>query len=119
MTRTIPRSLWSSRLEEFTHRNAGRRALLEVDDLGLGAQPMVDYPLWGISYDPVGDQIEIMFSDFRDLRRHMTHAVAKARSIELLHERGRDEVLRILGKDGEQTLLRLVSPVVEPSDLSS
>lgn len=114
MTLTIPRSLWSSQLEEFTNRNAGRRALLEVDDPGLGAQAVVDYPLWGISYDPGGDRVEIMFSDFRDLRRHMTHAVAKARSIELLHERGRDEVLRIMGKDGEQTLLRLVSPVVEP-----
>ena len=114
MTLTIPRNLWSSRLEEFTHRNAGRRALLEVDDSGLGAPSGVDYPLWGIRYDPGGDRVEILFSDFRDLRRHKTHAVARARSIELLHERGRDEVLRILGEDGEQTLLRLVSPVTEP-----
>lgn len=111
MTRTIPRNLWSSRLEEFSDRNAGRRALLEVDDMDFGAQSVVDYPLWGISYDPVGDQVEIMFSDFRDLSRHMTHAVRRARSIELLHERGLDEVLRIVGAGGEQTLLRLVSPV--------
>jgi hypothetical protein len=111
MTQTIPRPQWSSQLEDFTNRNAGRRALLEVDDIDLGAQAAVDYPLWGISYDPVGDRIEVMFSDFRDLRSHMTHAVRKARSIELLRERDRDEVLRIVGEGGEQTLLRLVSPV--------
>jgi hypothetical protein len=113
MTQTIPRTLWSRRLEDFTQRNAGRRAILEVDDPDLGAQTAVDYPLWGISYDPVSDQVEIMFSDFRDVRSHMTHVVWKARSIELLRERGRDEVLRIVGESGEQTLLRLVSPVAD------
>lgn len=113
MTQTIPKTLWSTRLEEFTHRNAGRRAILEVDDLELGAQPVVNYPLWGISYDPVTDRVEVMFSDFRDLRCHMTHGVRKARSIELLRENGRDEVLRIVQEGGEQTLLRLVSPVAD------
>jgi hypothetical protein len=113
MTQTIPRTLWSTRLEDFTHRNAGRRAILEVDDPDLGAQSAVDYPLWGISYDPVSDRVEVMFSDFRDLRSHMTHAVRKARSIELMREQGKDEVLRIVGEGGEQTLLRLVSPVAD------
>jgi hypothetical protein len=111
VTQTIPRPLWSFQLQEFTDRNAGRRALLEVDDPKFGAQAMADYPLWGISYDPVSDQVEIMFSDFRDLRQHMTHAIRKARSIELMRERGRDEVLRVVAESGEQALLRLVSPV--------
>ena len=113
MTHTIPRPLWSTRLEDFTHRNAGRRAILEVDDLDLGAQAAVDYPLWGISYDPVGDRIDVMFSDFRDLRSHMTHAIPRARSVELMREMGKDEVLRIVGERGEQTLLRLLSPVAD------
>ncbi|HEY7471193.1 MAG TPA: DUF5335 family protein [Gemmatimonadota bacterium] len=111
MTTTIPRHLWCTRLEDFTNRNAGRRAVLEVDDLDLGAQAAVDYPLWGISYDPVGDRVEVMFSDFRDLRSHLTHAIPRARSIELMRDQGKDEVLRILGERGEQTLLRLLSPV--------
>lgn len=111
MTQTIPRARWSERLEDFTDRNAGRRAILEVDDLDLGAQPAVDYPLWGISYDPATDRVEVMFSDFRDLTSHMTHGVQGVRSIELLQEAGRDEVLRIVERGGTQTLLRLVSPV--------
>ena len=113
MTLTIPRPLWSSRLEAFTLRNAGRRALLELDDPTFGAQPVADYPLWGISYDPVGDRISIMFHDFRDPERHMSHGIPHARSIDLLQECGREEVLRIVGEEGEQTLLRLVSPVAD------
>ena len=113
MTYTIPRALWCARLADFTHRNAGRRALLEVDDHDLGAQAAVDYPLWGISYDPLCDRVEVMFHDFRDLRRHMTHAIPKARSIELMRDRGKDEVLRIVGEGGEKTLLRLISPVAD------
>lgn len=115
MTLTIPRPLWSSRLEAFTLRNAGRRALLELDDPAFGAQPLADYPLWGISYDPVGDQVSIMFHDFRDPDRHMTHGITHARSIDLLQDGGREEVLRIVGEGGEQTLLRLVSAVADPA----
>lgn len=115
MTLTIPRACWSERLEDFTDRNAGRRAILEVDDPDLGAQSAVDYPLWGISYDPVGDRVEVMFSDFRDRTCHLTHGVRGARSIELLREEGEDEVLRIVEASGRQTRLRLVSPVAEPA----
>jgi hypothetical protein len=113
MTQTIPRAHWSEQLEDFTHRNAGRRAILEVDDPDLGAQSAVDYPLWGISYDPVTDRVEVMFSDFRDLTSHLTHGMRGIRSIELLREAGRDEVLRIVEAGGGQTLLRLVSPVAD------
>jgi len=113
MTETIPRASWSEGLEDFTDRNAGRRAILEVDDLDIGAQRAVDYPLWGISYDPATDRVEVMFSDFRDFTSHMTHGVRGARSIELLREEGWDEVLRIVDESGRQTLLRLVSPVAD------
>ena len=49
---------------------------------------------------------------FRELFRAQL-GVGGKRSIDLLQESGREEVLRIVGEGGEQTLLRLVSPVAD------
>src|SRR5690606_23692387 len=48
----FPEARWAEELQEFTRRNAGRRASLEVNDPELGAQSQEhDYPFLGAAYD--------------------------------------------------------------------
>lgn len=108
MDATIPRDEWSGALRGFSDRNAGRRAVLEVDARELGAQRVVDFPLWGVSYDPASRRVEFRFSDFVDVTSHVSHYVGDVTGIELLTEDDdRDAVLRIAHGPGEQTLLHL------------
>lgn len=107
MNVTIPREEWSGALRRFSDRNAGREVVLEVDDHDLGAQRVVEFPLWGVSYDPTSRRVEFRFSDFVDVTSHVTHFVKDPTGIELLTEDDRDEVLRIAHGFGDQTLLLL------------
>jgi len=110
MNVTIPRNEWSGALRRFSDRNAGRDAVLEVDDHDLGAQPVVEFPLWGVSYDPTSRRVEFRFSDFVDVTSHVSHYVEDVTAIELLvedDEDARDTALRIGHGPGEQTLLHL------------
>jgi nucleotide-binding universal stress UspA family protein len=104
-TSTEPRQ-WAERLHAFTHRNAGRRTTLQVDDAEIGAQAQAcDYPLLGVDYDEKRQRIEIMLGERAGGTRHLTHSVATPRSIEMLTARdGSDSVLRI-AYDGGYILL--------------
>ena len=109
MNVTIPREQWSGALKRFSDRNAGREAVLEVDDHDFGAQRVVEFPLWGVSFDPASRRVEFRFSDFVDVTSHVTHFVPDVTGIELLtdDEEDRDAVLRVAHGPGEQTLLHL------------
>lgn len=107
MITTIPRERWAARLDRFTERNAGRRAVLEVDGEDIGAQRVIDSPLWGVTYDAPSGHVEMLFGDFGEGRSHLTHAIAGVSDIEILTgPDDRDTVLRI-GHEGGQTLLHL------------
>lgn len=99
---------WVRLLHEFTQRNAGRRARLELDDPELGAQwQEVDYPLLGVAYDRRDERVEIMVGFMGDTDQRLTHSITDVSELEVLGSAsGRGEVLRI-GHGGVQTLLRL------------
>jgi nucleotide-binding universal stress UspA family protein len=104
----LPRGEWKQRLEQFTQRNAGRLAELEVDDPEIGAQAQQrGYPFLGAAYDHHDDRIEIMLGE-QNSTRHLTRGITDVKSVDLLQDsEGRDVVLRIAHGSG-QTILTLV-----------
>jgi len=99
-------SEWTDALNDFTRRNAGRRATIEIDDPEIGAQMLGRGALVGVTYDPHDRRIEIMVGDAHRARRHLMHSIPKVESIamttdehsasealELRHGRGHTLVL--------------------------
>ena len=100
---------WSATLKEFTNRNAGRRTVLEIDSIDIGAQEAEqDYPLKGVTFDPRDQRVQIMVGEEGSLERHLTHSIGNLEQIDVLRRAdGRDEALRIVHGNGSQTLLVL------------
>lgn len=97
---------WTVALNDFTRRNVGRRATIEVDDPEIGAQMLGRGALVGVTYDPHDRRVEIMVGDAHRARRHLMHSIPKVESIamttdehtatealELRHGRGHTLVL--------------------------
>jgi nucleotide-binding universal stress UspA family protein len=97
---------WAEKLEDFSRRNGGRLARLEVIDAELGAQVSEkDTPFVGASYDPRSAQVQIMFE--LDGRGHYTRCISGVSAIQMLRDNeGRDVFLRVAHGRG-QTLLTL------------
>ena len=87
----VPREEWASTMEEFTHRNAERRTVLEIDRPETGVQEEeLDLPLRGVVYDPRERHFEIMLGDRPNgSSRHLMHAVTEPRRVEIV--RGADQ----------------------------
>jgi nucleotide-binding universal stress UspA family protein len=102
----IPRGQWSTQLDTFTRRNAGRRGVLEVDDPEIGAQAQEnDYPLLGAAFDAHGERVELMLGELGTGRRHLTRDIGGVTGIDVLRDdTGRDVALRVAHGAG-QTLL--------------
>jgi nucleotide-binding universal stress UspA family protein len=97
---------WTVALNDFTRRNVGRGATIEVDDPEIGAQMLGRGALVGVTYDPHDRRVEIMVGDAHRARRHLMHSIPKVESIamttdeytatealELRHGRGHTLVL--------------------------
>jgi nucleotide-binding universal stress UspA family protein len=97
---------WAERLEEFTRRNAGRSATMEVIDPDLGAQiENHDMPLLGVDFDARDASIHVMLGDDRLEGRHLTRTVRGATAVQVLRTPdGRDLMLRVAHGRG-QTLV--------------
>jgi len=105
-------SAWAPALQEFTRRNAGRHARLEVDDRTLGPRTHErDDTILGVDYDPRGGRVEIMLGDIDGGPRHHLRSIEGVTGVDLLTgSSGRDLVLRIAhGRGRMQTLVTLVS----------
>lgn len=98
---------WSERLEEFTRRNAGRTATLEVIDPDIGAQiEEKGFPFVGAAFDARDGRVQVMVGDF-DGSRHLTRNITGVTAVQVLRDRrGRDMLLRVAHGRG-QTLLTL------------
>jgi nucleotide-binding universal stress UspA family protein len=98
---------WAERLEEFSRRNIGRVATLEVIDPEIGAQVEErKVPFAGASFDPRDARVHLMFGDAAN-GRHLTRSVGGVTAIQTLRDRsGKDLFLRVAHGRG-QTLLTL------------
>ncbi|MEX2177217.1 MAG: universal stress protein [Gemmatimonadaceae bacterium] len=97
---------WTERLEEFTRRNTGRLARLEVLDPDIGAQLEEDHSTFvGASLDPRDGRVQIMFGS--EDGGHLTRSIGGVTAIQMLRDRnGQDAFLRVAHGRG-QTLLTL------------
>lgn len=111
MKRLIPPEKWAVELDRYTDRNAGRQAILEMEDAEAGPQRIARHRLWGVSYDPSDGSIEILFGQFTGENDHLSHTVEHPEKVELMQEDdGWDVVLRIGNPQG-LTSLRVPRPV--------
>lgn len=96
---------WAERLEEFSRRNAGRSAILEVIDPEIGAQvEEKGVPFVGASFDPRDGRVQIMCGG---PAAHLTRNISGVTAIQLLKDvNGKDAFLRVAHGRG-QTLLAL------------
>ncbi len=97
---------WTRLLVDFTRRNLGRRTILEIDDLEIGAQAQeYNYPLLGASYDARDGRLALMFGDRGAGGRHLSRSIGDVAGVDILTDgSGRDIALRVL-HGTSQTLL--------------
>jgi nucleotide-binding universal stress UspA family protein len=87
---------WTEALNEFTRRNAGRLASIEVDDPEIGAQMLGRGALVGVTYDRNDRCVEIIVGDAHRRRRHLMHSIPEVESIGVTaDERGTSEALEL------------------------
>jgi nucleotide-binding universal stress UspA family protein len=100
---------WGHELDEFTRRNRGRLATLELDDLDLGVQVTESgFTFQGAAYDPNDERVEIMLSDAERRTQHVTRSIGGVKSIAIgTSDDGRDQALRVNHGAG-QTLLTFI-----------
>lgn len=97
---------WTRLLADFSRRNGGRRTILEVDDIDLGAQAQeYNYPLLGASYDARDGRLALMFGDRSAGGRHLSRSIGDVAGVDIHTDgAGHDIALRIL-HGTSQTLL--------------
>jgi nucleotide-binding universal stress UspA family protein len=88
---------WNRLLADFTHRNAGRRTILEVDDLEIGAQAQeYNYPLVGASYSERDGRLDLMLGDPFAGGRHLSRSIGSVDAVDVLTDGdGHDVALRV------------------------
>ena len=108
-TLTLERSRWSEVLDDFTRRNVGRRTRLEIDDPEIGAQAQEwDYPLLGVTFDPIDDRVEIMLGELGVGEPHLSRSIGEVDSLDVLTNRDAQDVALRLRHGSGQTLLTLI-----------
>jgi hypothetical protein len=109
VTLNLERERWRAVLDDFTQANAGRRTRLEVDDPDIGAQPQEqDYPLLGITFDPVDERVEIMLGELGSGEPHLSRSLGDVEALDVLTDgEGHDVALRLRHGTG-QTILTLL-----------
>lgn len=89
--------VWMELLAAFSRRNSGRRTILEVDDIELGAQAQeYNYPLLGTLYDERAARVELMLGDAIAGGRHLTRSIGNVSAVDVLTDGdGHDVALRV------------------------
>lgn len=97
---------WTALLEEFTRRNLGRRTILEVDDLEIGAQAQeYNYPLIAAMYDGREHRLQIMLGDRTANGRHLSRNIGGVVGVDVLTDGDGHDVALRLEHGSSQTLL--------------
>jgi hypothetical protein len=108
-TLTLEHSRWSEVLDDFTRRNVGRRTKLEVVDPAIGAQSQEgDYPLLGVTFDPIDQRVEIMLGELGPGEPHLSRSVGEVDSLDVLTNRDDQDIALRLRHGSGQTILTLL-----------
>lgn len=97
---------WSNVLADFTARNVGRRTILEVDDLEIGAQAQeYNYPLIAAMYDPRERRLQIMLGDRTVTGRRLSRSIGGVVGVDVLTDGGGHDTALRVEHGTSQTLL--------------
>lgn len=97
---------WVREMNEFSRANVGRRTTLELNDPELGAQECGrNFPLWGVTYDPRRDRVEIMLGRSGTVDGHLTHSIPAPQDLSVEYdEKGTAQTLQIRLRQGQIVL---------------
>jgi nucleotide-binding universal stress UspA family protein len=97
---------WVKEMRDFSRLNVGRRTTLELNDPEVGAQECGrNFPLWGVTYDPKRDRIEIMLGRSGTVEGHLTHSIPGPRDLEVEYDdKGLAKALQIRLRQGQIVL---------------
>ena len=97
---------WSRLLSDFTKRNFGRRTILEVDDLEIGAQSQeYNYPFLGASFSDRDGRLDLILGEQYAGGRHLARTMGSIVAVDVLTDgAGHDLALRVQ-HGSSQTLL--------------
>lgn len=99
-------AMWPSLLKQFTQRNAGRHATLEVDGPAIGALVQVlELPFMGADYDHRDQRVDILFGDFAGDDRHFSRSITGADSVSVLRTADNRDSALCVTYEGSQALL--------------
>ena len=116
----IQQEQWQAYLDDFSKRNSGRMADLQILSDELGTQEEAEMlPFEGITLDTKGflaSSVEIMLGGTGSAdKRNLTHTVTRIRRIVPKTGRdGREEALEIEARDGAKTILIFKTPLKLP-----
>lgn len=97
---------WGAMLQEFTLRNSGRVANLEIDDPDIGALvEATNYPFIGADYDHRDKRLTLTLGHTHGADGHLTRTIANPANVAILSIAGADTALSV-SHDGGQTLLK-------------
>lgn len=88
---------WSRLLSDFSKRNAGRRTILEVDDVEIGAQAQeYNYPLLAASYSELEGRVDVVLGDRGAGGRQFSRSMGSVVAVDVLTDgAGHDVALRV------------------------
>jgi nucleotide-binding universal stress UspA family protein len=77
---------WGVALDEFSARNVGRKARLEIVDpaLGLPTVQVEDYVFLGATFDEGSWRVTLMMSDATQFTQHLSHAISDVQAIDIV-----------------------------------
>jgi nucleotide-binding universal stress UspA family protein len=98
--------VWPAQLKQFTQKNSGRRASLEVDGTDIGALIQIaGLPFLGADYDHRDGRVDILLGDFAGSDRHVTRSIANPDSVSILRGSDAKDNALCITYAGGQTLL--------------
>jgi len=96
----LSRQQWKDYFDKVSCGLAGQRAQVEIASRQLGSQLAADWlPLFGISYDPDSDVLEVLMDG-------LDHRITHPRAVYVAHEGGGLDSMQVIGPDRSQQIVR-------------
>jgi hypothetical protein len=109
----IRKDAWRAFCDRLSRLLEGKRAEVEVDSLGLGAQIEAEWaPVVGVSYDPKDDVFSVAVGGKDDLVDHLVH---RPLTLAVRWDGPAVEALAITDSDGAMHLVRFREAQMLPS----
>jgi hypothetical protein len=104
----LEKTAWRSYLDEISKSLTGKRAEIEIDSLGIGAQIEAKWlPLLGVVYDPKSDLVEIALEG-------VDHLIREPRELYVDYHADGLRSLEIIDAGGAHQIVQLRDPLMLP-----